>query len=218
MKLKTYKIVSSHDSVPLAQIRTDGQVVEFIVDNTNGSLPSQLKSMDERKSTMMPNLQKIVSGAYHLKLEEDDSFVPQVMRYILENGDVAEITTDGLTAALNGELLTDDEKRALFDAIKRGEIKVAKDENTNGQPVPAGTPAMPIKPSAPEKKPLVSREFIQGLAKVHEEQAKQKSKASANHDPDIENMEFSDEVADKGFAKNLAYILKYGKPKGGNNG
>jgi hypothetical protein len=145
--VKIYAIYSEYSSEPLAVIRTDGGVVDFATDNTNGEITHGVIEKDIPKQQQFAALQAKIADTSHLKMVEKTPDKPfYMLRYTLNNGDVVEITADGLSCFLNGEMLTHFEKNALFDAIRTGAIKVVgktdyKDAIPFGMPVPKKEPA-----------------------------------------------------------------------------
>ena len=91
-------VKSTSASAPLAEIRTDGRVLDFIVDNTDGALPEATQGSYERLISM-------VRRSSHMVIEEPQTPVAHLLRYVMNNGDVVEITTEGKTCLLNGKLL-----------------------------------------------------------------------------------------------------------------
>src|SRR5271157_5333002 len=117
--MKLFTITSEYSKAPLAEIRTDGRRLEFIVDNTAGMLPKMAQNSFQV-------LEHIVSQSSHLEMHEPVVPTVSLLRYILDNGDVVEVTADGKTALVNGRLLNPQEQKALFDSIKRKELKVTR--------------------------------------------------------------------------------------------
>ena len=92
--MQIYVVKSHVSSTPLAEVRTDGRRCEFLVDNTNGKLPKACANSFER-------LKQIVGTSSHLTLESAKNATIGLLRYIMTNGDIVEMTTDGKTALLN---------------------------------------------------------------------------------------------------------------------
>lgn len=197
--MKIFVIKSSHSEVPLAEIRTDGRVLDFVVDNTNGKLPRLFQNNYE---TMI----KIVSNSSHLDIEQPKQATVNLLRYLMDNGDVVEITSDGHTVILNGNLLGQPEKDALFAAFRRGEIKVSRKTDIQ-QALPIMSGGQPVQQQMPKPK------FTTGLmAKIEEDQASADRRtrlASRKYDEDIENAQLH-AAEDKEWTRKLMYWLKYG--------
>lgn len=104
--MKIYQITSDTTKIPLAEIRTDGNAVHFIVDNTDGMLPADVKNSFER-------LKQIVKTSHHLKIQEPELPTTNLLRYVLSDGNVVEITTDGKTCMLNGKIIDDKQKKSF---------------------------------------------------------------------------------------------------------
>src|ERR1700676_1213693 len=117
--MKLFTVTSEYSKAPLAEIRTDGRRLEFIVDNTAGMLPKLAINFFQR-------LQAVVEQSSHMEMHEPKVPTVSLLRYILDNGDVVEVTADGKTALVNGRLLNQQEQKALFDSIKRKELKVTR--------------------------------------------------------------------------------------------
>ena len=88
--MKVYVIKSDYSEVPLAEVRTDGDTVDFVVDNTNGKLPQMVQSS-------LPKLRMLCDNSSHMRLEEPKKATVNLLRYVMDNGDVVEITSDGHT-------------------------------------------------------------------------------------------------------------------------
>lgn len=198
--MKVYVVTSSVGSAPLAEVRTDGSRMEFIVDNTNGNLPSAVGASFDK-------LQQLVRGSSHLRMDEAKSPTATLVRYVMDNGDVVEITTDGRTVILNGQLVDEQQKMALFQAIKRGEIKVSRRAD-------APVPVLPALASTPEPpKPPKGSNPSEGAMKHLNEMRKRKRtselNASGTSDREIDGRDYgySDDPA---FSKAIAYYARHG--------
>jgi hypothetical protein len=197
--MKVYVIKSVNSDIPLAEIRTDGRSVDFIVDNTEGQLPSKVGNSLEA-------LKKYLKSS-SIYLEEPTQPTAHLIRYVLSNGDVAEITTDGKTCLLNGNLLTEQEKYALFDAIKRKEIQVSR-KSDDIQPVlpKAQKPLEEIKPK--QLHPTIQSQ----MKEYFEEKRKQLEKSTPDMDHEIEDSvaKMAGDRQEVGFVRDLLYWLKHG--------
>lgn len=183
--------------MPLAEIRTDGRNLEFVVDNTGGKLPYTAQGSFER-------LKEVVDQSSHLSLEEPDGVTAHLIKYSLSNGDVIEITTDGKTALLNGNLLTEPQKNAVFEAVRTKQLKVVRN---SGEPIPV----VPSKVVPAAQKP--ARKLNAGLIDGIQAQVRQHHSdifnGTRDYDPEIENSDYQGmERADD--IKDFWYWLKYG--------
>jgi hypothetical protein len=209
--MQVYVISSEVSSTPLAEIRTDGKRIEFLVDNTNGKLPKTVQGSMDR-------LKQIVENSSHLKMTQPKEATAEVLRYIMTNGDIVEITTDGKTAELNGELLSEDEKKALFEAIRSGELSIARKADTS-KPIPVLPKPAPSGPSMQDQQAQQDQQDNVGkfdVAKVNdlkdyqEQQRKERNRGNKNFDETIEKSVRESNEDDKGFLRHIMYALKYG--------
>lgn len=198
--MRVFIIKSSEIPMPLAEVRTDGKNLEFIVDNTGGKLPHMAQNSFER-------LKDIIDTSHHLSLERPQHPAAHLLRYVLSNGDSIAITTDGQTALLNGEMLTEKQKLAFFEALRGGHLKVISQPHA----------AVPVLPGAPPVRPREpSRKVDKGLIEWGQEQNRRDYQkfygGNFEYDPQIEESDFD---GGEGFPdiKNFLYWLKYGKRK-----
>lgn len=204
--MKIYVITSEMHSAPLAEIRTDGTRLEFIIDNTNGKLPRMFEGSFARA-------RMITEKSSHLHMDEPTKPTVSILRYVLENGSVVEITNDGKTATLNGKILEEAEKAALFSAIRSGNLKVKTKADTH-RPIPI-LPS--IKTAAKPKEPgTIDTQLLKQIRQNQEENKKADEADSVDHDKRIEAMDFSG-AHNPDTGKALMYALKYGSFKGGVN-
>ena len=205
MTLQIWVVKSDRSEAPLAEIRTDGKNLEFMADNTNGRLPKLVqKSFDK--------LRALVNRSSHLMLEQHDKPIANLLSFVLSNGDIAEITTDGRTCMLNGTLLSDEEKEALFQAIQSGEISVSRKADSRPEPVfpmPISAPKLAL----PKIKPPIDQNMVQSFEDRRKQEEKARQQATHNYDPLIEKMNFSDMISPE-LTKQLAYGLIHGRVKG----
>lgn len=199
--MKVYVIKSQNSETPLAEVRTDGNAVDFVVDNTEGMLPQQVAGSFTR-------LQAIVRTSHHLSMEEPKEATANLIRYVMNNGDVIEITTDGRTCMLNGKLIDDKAKNALFQAIRRGDLQVARKADEPVPVIPTPAPAMK-QPETPEVGHR-SKEVISMLADMRDRQRDLEENYTQIDDPSIDDKDYA-YSDDPEFSKNLARRAKYGK-------
>ena len=202
--MKLYVIKSDHDSTPLAEVRTDGNAVEYTVDNTDGALPAQ-------SGKSFQKLAAIVAKSSHMSMEETQGPTVGLLRYELNNGDIIEITTDARTVMLNGRLLTDAEKRAVKDSIDRGEIQIARKADPT-----APTPVLPTPPKAAEtpRAPAggLNQEVLSLLARNRSDKAMERSRIQkGSPDPSIDAIRTFGMSPDQGdHTKRLLYYMAHG--------
>lgn len=200
--MKVYRITSDRSSVPLAEIRESNGQIEFIVDNTNGSLPKAVGGKYEK-------LLQMVNESSHLSMHEPQEATAHLLRYVLSNGDVVEITTDGKTAVLNGRLLIQEEKNALFQAIKTGQLSIARKAD-----LAAPQPVLPAMQSFPKPTQKSNQQLILSVMEERaKEEQKKKRDSSVDFDHSIESANYKDQE-DPEWAKQFMYIMKYGATRG----
>lgn len=202
--MKIYNIYSGYHDKILASVYTDGTNLEWVVDNTGGKLPKSVPNLQR--------LQAMCSGSSHMHMEEPASSGIGLLRYVMENGDIVEVTSDGTSAMLNGRLLDDQHKSALLQAIANGGVRVAQRADTRNP--------MPILPTPkqsklPGRKSGVSPEFIEAGTKANQTQSKRDARDNSEYDARIEKMDFGQNEPEIG--KSLMYHLKYGVGKGERN-
>jgi hypothetical protein len=140
---------------------------------------------------------------------EDSEPTVNLLRYVLDNGDVVEVTTDGHTAILNGKLLGSEEKSALFVAIKRGEIKVARKADPS-KPIPVfPTPTAQGGQITNPVKSEVSQGMIDAIRQRQSSLSKMRSLSSKSYDYEIENGDYAG-AEDPSYCKEILYALRYG--------
>jgi hypothetical protein len=200
--MKIFVIKSDYSDVPLAEIRTDGRVLDFVVDNTNGKLPDLFQNSYQR-------MIQVVQKSSHLTIEQPKKATVNLLRYVMDNGDVVEITSDGHTCMLNGDLIDQETKDALFAAIKRGDIKVARKTDIQEALPIVSTP--PLAEQAPAKPVNVSLSsgVLDMINKQQAERERNQKLASKKYDQDIENARLH-QAEDKEWTRKMMYWLKYG--------
>lgn len=197
--MKVYVVKSDYSEIPLAEVRTDGDTVDFVVDNTKGKLPQMVQSS-------LPKLQMLCDKSSHMRLEEPTKATVNLLRYVMDNGDVVEITSDGHTVILNGHLLPQEEKDALMNAFTRGDIKVARKTD-----VREAMPVVPANPPSEYAQPK-SKMSPTVLGMVEDDQAKKddaREMATREYDPAIDEANLSG-AEDADWTKELMRWLKYG--------
>jgi hypothetical protein len=200
--MELYVITTEYSDIPLAEIRTDGKSLEFVVDNTNGKLPASLGNDFSR-------LKQIISKSHHLRMSHPQGATLGLLRYSLENGDIIEVTTDGKSCLLNGSLLQEQEKDALFYAIANGHLKV-KEKADLSKPIPI----LPkIQPAPMKKESQNDKEYIKALNESRQQKEKDNAFNSSKYDRRIESIDFSD-MHNPALSQDLLYMLKYGTHKG----
>jgi hypothetical protein len=200
--MKIFVIKSDHSEVPLAEVRTDGQRLEFVVDNTNGKLPAMFNNQYSR-------MMQIVTQSSHMQIESPKKATVNLLRYLMTNGDVVEITSDGHTVILNGNLLSQEEKDALFVAFQRGDIKVARQT-----PISQAVPVLPTKPKVEQsrEKPKYDPSVMRQIAASQAKEAQAKEMSGPDYDHEIEEADLSG-AEDLQWTKSLMYWLKHGVQK-----
>ena len=198
--MKILVVKSTYSDVPVAEIRTDGKVIDWIVDNTNGKLPQQTAGRLER-------LMQMVKKSSHLFIEEPKQATVGLHRYMLSTGDVVEVTTDGKTAVLNGRLLSAQERDALFAAVQRREVTVQRKADIE-VPIPI-LGAQQTPPSLPKPPTGFNSMITDELKRQDQERRESEARSSAAYDEAIENADLRG-AEDPTFVRELMYQLKYG--------
>jgi len=198
--MKVVVIKSDYSEIPLAEIRTDGDALDFVVDNTNGQLPKLFQNS-------YPKMQQVVGNSSHLTMSEPTKATVNLLRYVMDNGDVVEITSDGHTVILNGHLLPQEEKDALFNAFTRGEIKVAR--KTDVQQALPVVPANPP-PDFHSPKAKINDTVLGMVEKDQQKHDDDREMASREYDPAIDEANLSG-AEDQDWTKELMRWLKYGE-------
>lgn len=193
--MKVLRVVSEYVDVPLLEVRTDGKNIEVIVDNTNGKISKELDNT-------LGSLQAYVQHSSHLKIEEPSEPAAHLYRYLLENGDVAEVTTDGATCLLNGKLLSRPEKAAFFEALSSGKVKVARKADVqNPIPVTSGPRQQQ------EQQPIKLDRHLMALYRQQEEQEEaRRERAALNGEAEIDGL-YDVPSDDVPFAQRIAQTI-----------
>ena len=187
--IKIQEIISDYSAMPLAQIRTDGNKVDWIDDG---------EKMGEVAGDDYESLLSFIQSHSHLTLRDNEN--PVAIRHLtLSNKDTVSITDDGKTAFLNGKLLTIAQKDNLQAMLDSGALSVS------GQ----GAPQI-IQATKPKPKPVAEPQkdgyadyFAQNKPVEEDDE-----EASVYYDPALEKIEST-------LGKNMAYYAKYKKFKGG---
>lgn len=203
--MKIYVITSTYSEIPLAEIRTDGKNIDWVIDNTEGHLPQMANGS-------LIRLKRAVHRSSHLAMNQPTEQTTAILRYSLTNGDVVEITTDGKTAILNGEILQPTEKRALMGLLGSGKLQV-KQKADLSRPIPVLPQRYNRESAVKSKPPEISEEYIKAYKKEREKEKRKEKNDSVYYDSKIEQIDFSDQPYPE-QSKNLFYLLKYGYAKG----
>ena len=195
--MKIYRLISDLTDIPLLEVRTDGNRIEVIVDNSNGKIPSEI-------GNTLQSLEDYANKSSHLSLEEPEEPTAHLLRYVLENGDVAEVTTDGKTCMLNGKLLTRAEKAAFFDALTSGKAKVARKADIQN-PIPISGPKKQKNTYNSAKNFDVNQ--IKKNIEIKKEKDKDKFQQALLGKLDLSNYSFDVPSEDIPFAQRLAQII-----------
>jgi len=204
--MRIFVITSDYQEVPLAEVRTDGKNLDWTVDNTQGKLP-------EMAQGSLARLKRIVGKSSHLAMTPPTKPTVGLHRYQLTNGDVVEMSTDGKTAILNGEMLGGTEKQALMGLLGSGKLKV-KQKADLSRPVPVLPQRR--KPLERKQEAPIPKGAIDAFEMDRKADEKREKLNTVNRDMDIENIDLSDE-AYPSQTRDFLYLMKYGKAKGGRN-
>ena len=117
--IKSFSITSIYQPYHLADIRTDGTNISWISDKTDQH------KISRRFKNDFKFLKKITDKVSTLDLVQVEQEVA-VSRYILPNGDLAEVTADGKTYIVNGTIQSKEEALALQQLIETNHIPVAQ--------------------------------------------------------------------------------------------
>lgn len=197
--MELYVIKSMYSKMPLAEIRTDGKNIDWIMDNTNGKLAATAKGDFVR-------LKNAVDKSHHLEMTAPDKNTLGILRYSLENGDIVEMTTDGKTALLNGKLMSEAEKAGLMSAIASGKVKV-KNKADIGSPLPIAPKIIPENEKPSEK---MDDGIHKAIKKMHKKREAVNYGDSRYRDQRIDSMDFSETECPE-MGRQLLYLLKYGE-------
>lgn len=199
--MKIFEIKSNLNGKKLAEVRTDGTTAQVLYDSTGGKISSMFSSgFDQGKEEIAE------SGVVSLSPYSGQSI--RVYRYLLENGDLVLITSDGLTVSLNGSILDENYKQRLLEALSSGVLKVksksdAVDPSTFFQP-------RPVDMIEQERQKIVKQKIEHHLSLVGPDKT---PKFTKNNDPRLRFL-YSKEKHDRKFKTNLAFLLVHGDGNG----
>jgi len=205
--METYIIKSTESKVIVAKIRTDGKRVQFILDNTKGELPK--KAGDD-----FSKLQNFIHQSSHLELQKDDLKNYSIIRYLLNNGDVVEVTNDLKTMFVNGTLLSDIEKQQLLNLLATNQLQVASQD---GSSLPISVALKQVQENSTtnteiRQKPRLNPTYLKYMLEYVRNQDRLDKMSNANYDYNIESQDYSD-AEDPDFVKKMLYLFKYGDKK-----
>lgn len=199
--MKIFKVVSDLTEIPLLEVRSDGNRIEVIVDNTHGKMPSEI-------GNSLQSLEQYIQKSSHLRLEEPSEPTAHLLRYVLENGDIAEVTTDGATCLLNGKLLSRAEKAAFFDSLTSGKIKVARRADIqNPIPVPSSQQKIDDQKIYTKSEIELMDQYVKKTKKSIRQQNLDKLHGKMN----LSNYSFDVPSYDIPFTQRLAQVIEEGK-------
>jgi len=202
--METYIIKSIESKVIVAKIRTDGKRVQFILDNTKGELPKKV-------GDDFSNLQNLINQSSHLELQKDDLKNYSIIRYLLNNGDVVEVTNDLKTMFVNGTLLSDTEKQKLLNLLATNQLQVASQD---GSSLPISVALKQVQENSTtnteiRQKPRLNPTYLKYMLEYVRNQDRLDKMSNANYDYNIESQDYSD-AEDPDFVKKMLYYFKYG--------
>jgi hypothetical protein len=197
--MKVFVVKSDYSEVPLVEVREEGGIIDFVVDNTSGRIPAKVGRSYQQ-------LLQYVGKSSHLSIEEPKKATVNLLRYVMSNGDVVELTSDGHTCVLNGQLLSQEEKDALFDSFRRGEIKVAR--KTDVQEALPVLPSNRLQPRR-EMKHEINPQVMDMIENDQRTKDKERMMASRQYDSEIDDAPLH-EAEDKDWVKDFFRYLKYG--------
>lgn len=205
--METYIIKSTESKVIVAKIRTDGKRVQFILDNTKGELPK--KAGDD-----FSKLQNFINQSSHLELQKDDLKNYSIIRYLLNNGDVVEVTNDLKTMFVNGTLLSDIEKQQLLNLLATNQLQVASQD---GSSLPISVALKQVQENSTtnteiRQKLRLNPTYLKYMLEYVRNQDRLDKMSNANYDYNIESQDYSD-AEDPDFVKKMLYLFKYGDKK-----
>jgi len=200
--MKILSIKSNFTDKTVAEIRVVKDQVQVVVDKTNGTIEKMFASG-------FSNGQNLINHSAALRLEPGDTKGVKVYRYLLTNGDMVQISTDGKTVALNGSLLDEEYKQRLLQALSSQQLKVAK--KSGGVDPSVFYQPKPVDMIEQEHRKMMHLKIQEQEAKIQElsDPPVKRSKAS---DPVLDDFA-EQQDHDHGFYKALAYKLHYGDKK-----
>lgn len=198
--IRVMVVSSSYSKVPLAEVRTDGRSVDFVVDNTNGMLPSSVGNRYDK-------LMEIVNSSRYLSIADQEKPTVNLIRYLLSDHRVVEITSDGLTCLVDGKLISEKEKQDLFLSIKNKQISIKSRQN---DPVPVQAPPKVKQPAVAVKQVGDMSSAIQDVLRTIKEKQTEEKRYNRYWDGGIEDADLSDSDDPK-ESKSFMYFMKYGQ-------
>lgn len=199
--MELYVITSIYSDIPIAELRTDGKNIDWIVDNTEGRLPLGCQNSLEI-------LKGIVDKSSHLTMVPPTEATVGLVRYTLENSDTVEITTDGKTAMLNGDLMEETDKLALMSAINGGHLKV-KTKGDISKPIMIKPPEKKEEKATSSTSKLPNAAAAKSFLDADSKKKRLEAYYSKDGDASIDSMRMRSESETKQL-QNLMYLLKYG--------
>jgi len=202
--MKLLKVQSRLTGETLAQLRAVQDEVQVVSDKTNGMISQVFES------GLTTGKQKLDRSSA-LALVQDDTGI-QIHRYLLANGDLVQITSDGVTVVLNGQILDEDYKQRLLQALAEQQLTVI--QKSPGVGPEAFYQPKPVDMLEQERKEILRQKFTQTDA-YDKALASKKPKKTHNYDPDLEKLIRQHPKHGRPFFKKLAYLLTYGDKKNG---
>jgi hypothetical protein len=192
------KVKSRITGETLAQLRSSKDKVQVIADRSNGAITSLFEQgMDVGKQKL--------DRSSTLMLEKDDTNV-LVHKYLLTNGDIVQITSDGITVILNGVILDEDYKQKLLQALAEKQLTVA--QKSPGVGPEAFYQPKPVDMMAKERKKILQQKWD------HAEATRKKEPVRNRHrDHLLDELIKDHPKTRRPFFKKLAYLLSYGDKK-----
>ena len=197
--IKVYTITSLYSDTPLAEVRTDGVNLDWVVDNTKGKI-----SIISGNS--LEKLKQVIDQSSHLSLNQSTGSTLGILRYFLKSGDVVEVTTDGKTAQLNGKLMTESEKNGLMSAIFNGKVEVKQKADIKQPLQLISTPERRVE--SPKKK-VISPIYSEQVKKAGKKQDEIDSLNNKKRDSRVNAIGFEDSHCPQ-MGRELLLLLKYG--------
>lgn len=195
--MKIFNIISNIDDKKLAEIRTDKESAQTLLDQTGGKIEAMFSKGFEKGK-------KLVENSSAIRIERYDGQTIRIYRYLLENGDMVVITSDGQTLSLNGKLLDANHKQRFLEILASGQIKVSK----KSDPVNLASfyQPKPVDMMEQERQEILRRKYESHALTVSQNPL---PTFSSKRDPRLDHIA-KQEKHDQKFAKKLSYLLMYG--------